>query len=424
MRSGRLLGLLVAAAIAACGCKVVETRKNGALVLPDPNSNLPAQSSGSQTKVTIKAAATIPYDGFTLPLLSPDGRYIATQTGVPPTWSTLLGTPAGGPPRASGIEVWSLEDRGGRRSFTLPKGYVLSRSADASGFLIEAPQTDGSRRIGRVRWPVTATADEPDPEGTSTLSPEWIVKDGRVNIYPVLGPDDAMAWCVRGVQETDFSLVVRRGDESFEIPAEDGQSWMLPSFASDGSIFALRVRDGVTELVHARTEDEAAFNQSMTAERLSVRCDAQRAWQALAPLDASSAVDPGPTARLLLLDLDLSRMALWNPSDEGIQPLAPDSFAACFGDDGTILWTDSDGVTATPPVTNMPTTRPAKGSGATARPELRMNGPRVYDRAAVPRRVAGDPRTWMLLVPDGRMMGIVRLTLLTPPVVVGPAQAR
>ncbi|MDZ4830256.1 MAG: hypothetical protein SGJ09_08690 [Phycisphaerae bacterium] len=398
----------------AVACTTVETRTSGNLVLPDARASLPARSSASQTSVIVKSLGAVPYDGFTLPVVSPDGRFVAVQTGVAPTWPTLLGTRSGGPPRASGIEVWSLDDRGARKSFQTQKGYVLGRSADAEGFLIEAPQADGSRRIGRVRWPagsVDATM-EPDPEAPRDGLPEWIVSDARVNISPALGPGGAMAWCARDVDATDFVLVVRKGESAYEVPADEAQSWMLPTFADDGSLFALRVRDGVTELVHAETDDFDTFEQSIAVERLSLRADAQRAWQALAPQDALSAVTPGEIPRLLLLDPDLGRMAIWDPRERGLRPMSEGSFAACVGTDGLTLLADSDGVIAAPPSSRG--ANPAAPNANQRSTILGTDGPRIYDRGAVPRRVAGQPGTWILLVPDNRRIGIVRLTLVTP----------
>jgi hypothetical protein len=438
----------LATAIVA-GCKTVETSTTGSTIVPpDRSANAPAGGSASHTSISIRNHGTIPYDGFTLPLVSPDGTFVATQTGVAPTWPMLLGSTAGGAPRASGIDVYSIENLGGdmsvRKAFSLKRGLVLGRSANNDGFLVEAPQPDGTRRIGFVRWTTMvdagsedtgvesdpALADDTESSASETSfvksagEPEWIVADDRTNIYGALGPDGTLAWCARSPGANESNLVIRRGDETFEIPAEDEQSWMLPTFAADGSLFALRVRDGVAEIAHAETTDQDAFEQSLVIDRISVRADAQRVWQAFAPVDTASAVEPASAAgvnpNLFFLSVDLGRMATWSPGSKGIRPLADASFSLVVGEDGTILWSDEDGVVAVPPGAR------ASQSGSSSDPvkARRLDGPRVYDRPAVPRRIAGQPSSFLLLVPDGRSISLVRLTLLTPPRLMGNSGIR
>ena len=52
-------------------------------------------------------------------------------------------------------------------------------------------------------------------------------------------------------------------------------------------------------------------------------------------------------------------------------------------------------------------------------PTHHVEGPRVYDQQAIPRRIAGDPASWLLFVPQYRQLAIVRLTLVTPPRTTG-----
>lgn len=392
LASGATLTLL-----AGCVTKVVTS--SGAILPPPPGSSAPPVGTGSQTSVVVAPLCSVPYDGFTLPVVSPDGRYLATQTGVPPEWQTLLGGMGARRPTASGIEVWDLTTRDGKRAAQLNRGLILSGSADAAGVLVEEQLTDGSRRIGRVRWPGQS---EENADGSKTMldevTPEWLVDDGRVNAFASLGPDGSLVWCVRDLEQPLFRLAIRRQGTAFEIEAMDEWSWMLPAFAEGGrSVFALRTRDGVTEMAYADASSEDAFLQSMVTKSLSYRCDARRAWQALAPLGSSGAVGPGDDGRLLLFHPDLRRMAVWNPADDSLKPLDEDSFAASIGADGTILVSDPDGVLVRSP--NITRGKP----------------PRIYDRMAVPRRVEGAPGTWIVLSPDRRTIRVVRLTLLGPP---------
>ncbi|MFN5946280.1 MAG: hypothetical protein ACK46I_14475, partial [Phycisphaerae bacterium] len=44
----------------------------------------------SRVQVAVVPLGVISYDGQTLPLVSPDGRFIAVQQGQPPAWQTVL----------------------------------------------------------------------------------------------------------------------------------------------------------------------------------------------------------------------------------------------------------------------------------------------------------------------------------------------
>ncbi|MDZ4754598.1 MAG: hypothetical protein SGJ11_08880 [Phycisphaerae bacterium] len=353
--------------------------------------------TASQTSVAAAGLCSVSYDGFTLPLIAPAGRWMAVQTGVAPEWPALLGTKDARIPVASSLEVWSLAERTGTRVATLEKGLILGRSADQEGFLVEEILDDGSRRIGYVRWPDVAMAPA-TPTAPPTLQPEWLIDDGRVNAFACLGPDGTIAWSARDITNSDFSLSVRSATSAFEVPAAPDQSWLLPVFARDSrTIFAIRLRDGIADLVAADITDEDAFHQSLIVRRLSVRMDSRRAYQAMAPQGTDSAVGPGEDARLVIFDPDLRRMAVWDPANDSLRPLAERSFAACIAADGSVLVSDGEGV-----FLDHPDGQPGRA-------------PLVYERVAVPRRVQfeGDaPGDWILLVPDRRSISVVRFALL------------
>ena len=43
-----------------------------------------------QFVAAILPLGTVPYDGFALPIVRPDGQAVATQTGYRPSWPTVL----------------------------------------------------------------------------------------------------------------------------------------------------------------------------------------------------------------------------------------------------------------------------------------------------------------------------------------------
>jgi hypothetical protein len=395
----RLGASLAIAAACAVGCTTTTTERSpGAIVPPPPGSSPPPIGSASQTSVATVGLCAVPYDGFTLPLVSPDGRWLAVQTGVAPEWPTLLAAQDARIPMASGLEIWFLGDAVGTRVATGPSGVVLGRSADREGFLVEEMLDDGSRRIGKIAWPREAATSGVAPARPVGVEPEWLIDDGMVNAFAALGPDGSIAWCSRDVKETGFTLRVRTATAAFDIPPGPEQSWMLPVFADDGRmIFSLRYRDGVTDLVAADVASEAAFRQSLIERRLSVRMDPRRTWQVLAPQGASDAVGPGEDARLVLFDPDLRRMSVWDPATNSLRPLLERSFAAGIARDGSMLVSDQDGVVLDHP------------AGTAGR------SPAVYDRPAIPRRVQFDgagPSEWIFLVPDRRSIGVVRFAVV------------
>ena len=167
----RVLRLLVLCALVCCvalagGCVVVEEGGGGASGVrenergvsfgaPVASPALGAEVVNSRVVVGVRRLGSVPFSGQVLPVVSPGGRYVATQVGEPIDWETVLA--GGGQSAAVGarVEVWALR-RDGVEEIDLaepvPGGSVLGRSADASGFLIERVLADGSRVVERVNW--------------------------------------------------------------------------------------------------------------------------------------------------------------------------------------------------------------------------------------------------------------------------------
>jgi hypothetical protein len=430
MRS--LLSMLAATAVFAAACTATEVGRSSKIIPPSADSPPPTFGSASQTSVSSIGVCVIPNDGFTLPLISPDGRWLATQVGVAPTWPTLVASKDQTAPMASSIEIWALEAKAGTRIASFGTGLVLGRSATTSGFLVEEVLDDGSRRIGLVEWPEgdreSSLLRVPSSEESESkaIEPEWVIDDGRVNAFACLSVDgQSIAWCSRDIRDTGFALAVRHasavtvadrtaesvGDGTWKLAPGPDQSWLLPVFGEDQrrsddldsplsppTLFALLYRDGVTDLVAGDSSSAVAFEQSKSVRRLSVRMDERRSYQTLAPQGTAAAVGRGADSRLVLFDPDLRRMAIWDPRDDTFRPLAAGTFAACLAPDGSILASDRDGLVL---------------DHAQAAPGF---PPRVYPRAAVPRHVQPsqlDSRhDWVLFVPDRKSVSIVRFALL------------
>ena len=420
------LAFAAAFAIAAAGCVTTVEKVGGGIRPPDRGSDLARQSALSRTG--IRTLGSIQYDGFTLPIASPDGRFLAVQTGVAPDWPTVLAARGGRPPLASSIEVWECSDTVTRVA-SLSRGLLLGRSADASGFLVEAPQADGSRWIGKVAWPGAIRPVEVKPlaEGDAPLvldepvdisKPEWLVQDGHINAFATLGPEGSLAWCVRTPEERVFRLAVRPAGSgaAFEHAAGPDESWFLPVFAGAGanaSMYALRLRDGMVDLVHGTPNDLDSWDRSLAIRPLSDRADARVAWQMLAPQGTASAIGEGQDDRLVFFHPDLRRMAIWDPVDDSLALLEPESFAATLDGDTAALLAMPDGMFRQ-------RIRPPSGS-ASPIPTGSDRPVRLLDRTGVPRRVESrrstdenerPGRAWLVLRPERKSLRILRLYLL------------
>jgi hypothetical protein len=112
---------------------------------------------------------------------------------------------------------------------------MVGRSADADGFLVEAPQKDGSRWIGRIGW----------ESGEVT----WLARGPEIAAFGVLGPTGDLAFCRRtrpdvgdAAASAGFGLVVRRhGTEPKELVLEagTGESYLFPVYGLDPAYLAV-----------------------------------------------------------------------------------------------------------------------------------------------------------------------------------------
>lgn len=190
----------------------------------------PRSMTDSRVVVSVRPLGWVPFDGMTLPLVSPDGRHVAAQFGAAPPWGVLLADP--GERQLPGVRVaafqiptpkpvptssnkqsapapapeGSAQDMLAAVPWTapLPPGLVLGRSADNAGFLVERPLPTGGRTIGFVRW----------SDGELTLLPESSA-DSQASVPPsisafaTLSPTGELAFSRARSPESGFELVLR-----------------------------------------------------------------------------------------------------------------------------------------------------------------------------------------------------------------------
>ncbi|MGE3109885.1 MAG: hypothetical protein AB7G11_16170 [Phycisphaerales bacterium] len=212
----------------------------GSGTLPDGPVARPAADASTfdaQATVTILDLGMIPSDGQVLPLVSPDGRFVAAQYAQPPNWTILLASGDQRPAIGTRLAAYSV-DPGAIApksaaspsllsavawSTALPEGAVLGRSADNAGFLIESPRTDGSRWIAHVSW----------------LSGDvrWLVRDTDVNSAAVLGPAGELAFSRRPIGANRRVVVARQPGSNVDLVLDDpSASLSFPCFSGEPGV--------------------------------------------------------------------------------------------------------------------------------------------------------------------------------------------
>ncbi len=205
--------------------------------------------------IEVVSLGTVAYDGLTLPLTSPSGRWMVAQEGPPPAWPVVLAASAqiGGKNDAGSSDSMfdsagnsTVDSAVGRRlsvyrivndQLTLhrpieqiPAGSVLGRSCDDTGFLIERPLDDGSRWIGFVRWDARRDAE--------TGEVQWLVIDEHLNAHATLTPgvgqssgQSGLAWSRKRLGTDRFEFVYRpvAADRRGEVRlASDDRHYRFP----------------------------------------------------------------------------------------------------------------------------------------------------------------------------------------------------
>lgn len=214
-------------------------------------------SAQSRVVIAVRPVGKISYDGLRIPITSPDGRFIATQSGRTPPWDVLLADKTARPPVGLTISAYTVpidppappageKDRKDavsskpssisliRWPSPFVSNVVLGRAADNLGFLIEAPQNSGSRWIGKAGW--------------LSGEVEWLVRDSGkgvpvVNAHATLANDGAIAFVRREIDASVFQLVLRsrRGSAWTEIvhsSLDRSESYVFPFFSADGTVLA------------------------------------------------------------------------------------------------------------------------------------------------------------------------------------------
>ena len=383
---GLRLGLSFCALLFALpiGC-APSTKNAGALkaALAAAPQSTPVQSVPSAIRGQIQALGSIPYDGFTLPIVCPDGRHFAVQLGDNIDFRIRLAQTGAAVPRAR-VATYRIEPSGLLRLSESDDGILLGRGASFAGCVCENPRPSGARAIGILLW------------GKS--EPEWIVDDGRTNAFASLAPDATLAWSSRDAAGGAWSLCIRveGNEDDIIIPAPDGASWIFPVAVNRSCVCAVLLRDGVASFACIDPSDPKAASMPPALFRISDRVDARIAFQMFSPQQGLDAVSP--SGQILFFDPTSRGVRSWDPKTGAFAQLKGRSLAVSFTD---------------------PTHFAALLGG-----EVRVQsmadgtdvGTKLLDSVAVPRRLPSQSGAQgvLLVAPEGRTLRLAALRAVEP----------
>lgn len=333
MSLGRRLGAALLVTVTS-GCVAREVgRTPGRFITPEPGAlDDSLDPNDVSAEVAWRRIGEVDYDDFSIPLSSPDGRFLAVRSGAPPAWPTVLAQEGARPASVVPIEILRIEPDEVARVRTIRGPWLLGRGADSNGFLIEEQRPDGTRRIGRVPW----------LEG----DPTWLVDDEFVNAFATTGPDGTLAWSRRRVEDASFDLMVRRPDTpDWRLERRFERSWIDPVLAADGrTIFALRRGDGTVEIGWSRLTDEDRFRDGMMTHPISIRTNERLVHAMLSPQAGIEASPPGGPPRIIFLHPDLQRLVEWSPERDLARPFPEGVIVASMLDENRGIAATEDGL--------------------------------------------------------------------------------
>lgn len=340
-----------------------------------------ARSVNSSVVVALAPLGTVPYDAQTLPVISADGRFAATQVGEAPTWPTILNQRGGSPPVTTAVEAYDLARSPVQRiswPAPLPPGTMLAPvpTSDGSGFAAERVLPDGSREAGVVSW--------------ATGAAEWRKAEGRA--IGALAVGDVMsAWTDRAVSNDGAALVLRTA-RSEHRREERGVTHLFPVVDSGAEgVFVWALSAG-GELELQRIEPTSGARTAVRARRiLARRADPLLAYQSASVASVPPKGAAGSDGLLMFFDPASARMSVFDAATGGLTPLAAESIAgAWFRDAGGL------GVFVTTPDGLMFQRLERSGSAWTASASVR-----VLADPWVPRATNNPERPFVLIGPGG-----------------------
>jgi len=373
--------------------------------LPDAPVARPVRGGTSISRVTVSVDAfgSVSYDGLSVPVVSPDGLFIAAQDAPAPPREQRLAIDVPRPARSRAYATVSIlplvSGIGGQPSgveiFDLDAPILLGRDASAEGVLIESPRPDGSRWIGVATWSQEAAQIR------------WLVRTEHVAAHAVFadagailyskraGPGSRFTLAHRDRSGTERALSMPDADLVFPLVAPDRRHATCLAVDDDGAITLLLIDlttgGGTTpgnDLGAIVRRFDLASSGGIDGAAQIVAAS-QSAVSGLSASDALVGVATTPTESALgpiLFHPAMDRCAAIDASRRSLVALAPKSVAAVDAGDGRALCSTPDGLVLWTP-------GPQAGRGTSTR---------VLSEDYLPRRTASADRPFVLLAPTRR----------------------
>ncbi|MGH7289907.1 MAG: hypothetical protein ACREJT_01760, partial [Myxococcota bacterium] len=270
---------------------------------------------------------------------------------------------------------------------------------DENGFLIESPQPDGSRWIGKVAW--------------TTGEITWLIQDEFVNAFASLGPGGRLAWSRRAVDGDNFELVIRADRIEWSL-GQPGEDWLMPVWGGPGTgpgagdgLFVLQLSDPQPELgarlhaLHMRTTSKQAIHQSLQRLFLAEGATIDTVMQCLAGQVNALGLPAPALDQFVFLHPTQLRMAVWRPP---ATPSAPGQ-----GGQANPLLLIRRSITA---VVDQPSVALVSTDKALFRQQLTdsMDATELLKGTVIARPVSGEMFQYLLLSVSDRNPGQIGLT--------------
>lgn len=416
--------LLVACALVG-GCVVDEPRTEALRrerdaappTLPsDPiASPVISGTTASRVAVAIESLGTVEYDGLSVPLVSPDGRFVAAQSVPAPPREQRLAIDVPRPSVAGSNSTVSIGPLtpgvGGLRPvlevFDLEAPMLLGRDTSTDGVLVESPRPDGSRWIGLAQWPT----DGNDADARVT----WLVRDRVIAAHAIFADGGALLYSRRKIGQDRFDLVLQARDGERRTLSMPDASLVYPLMAPDlrhATCLALGDRGAIALLlIDLSTGGNGALGRVVRRFDLTssggmegaaqIVAASQSTVHGLSRSDALSETSPAATEPLLgpiFFHPAMDRCAAIDATRRRLVALAPESVAAVDAGDGRALCSTPDGLVLWTP-------GPQAGRGTVTR---------VLSEDYLPRRAASNDRPFVLFAPTRRSPTTLRIFGMAP----------
>lgn len=344
----------------------------------------PSRSPVANTRIVVqvKPLGTVPHDGQTLPVVSPDGRFLATQAGLPPAWPTVLAQDDASPASATNILVYDLTKQPAAEltpSNRPPAGCILGRGADTTGYLVESPRPDGSRWIGHTDW--------------LTGNTRWLVSDAGVAAHAALGSTGLLAYSHRAPKSSRAEIVVQSRDGRRDAFVDPDGALVYPFFASDcRTLHCVRLSASGTEVISVLFDPAACkFGGISSRRRVSSDADLFAAYSMFASAQTPDLTTP-PTI-LGYLEPRAKRVVELNLRDGSVSLMPEGSIAAA-----RVPALAIDGAFVTTPAGLVFSPDPSSPYTTDGKPRPRPDPGRLFDAPHVVRPTPKNAESPMLLL--------------------------